>query len=139
MKNWLDRAYSFDPELWGLSASFVTAHIDPTPYTDGTPYNWVNYTYPQGATVTPDNFTYSERPGLVPRNNSVGNLGSSLIYAVEGALRGKAKIKAFPVEASVDGLLTYLLSWSLPSHSEYSMPYDQISEQFRLGPPHSFP
>lgn len=135
-ENWLDRAYSYDPDLW-LSQSFLhPASINQTLFDVGSPYPVVQYAYPTGSMVYPDNFTYPARPGLAPRMNSFGSLGASLIHAVGYPAMDISE--AFPVEAIVGGALTYLLSWSLPSYSQYSMPYDQIPEAFRLGPPESF-
>lgn len=135
MKNWPDRAYSYDPELRGLNPYLDTIHTDVTPYADRTPYALSNYTYPTGSMVTSNNFTYPERPGLAPRDNSFGYLGTILIYTVAGSFKGEV----FPVEAAVGGLMTYLLLWSLPSHSQYCMPYDQMLEQIRPRPPQLFP
>lgn len=134
-ENWLDRAYGYDPKLW-LSESQLE-----TPYIDGSPLDLVNYTCPTGSMVYPDNFTYPARPGLVPQMNSFGVLGSKIIYAVGYLVTEEdqqAQNVAFPVEATVGGILSYLLLWSLPSQSQYSMPYDQIPKPYRLGPPESF-
>lgn len=133
-ENWLDRAYSYDPDLWLSNSVLHSAYADGTPYTDGTPYIMGNNSYPTGSMVYPDNFTYTARPGMVPQMNSFGNLGSSLTFAIGFSFFDEA----FLVEAIVGGMLTCLLSWSLPSHSQYSMPYDQIPERFRLGPPEQF-
>lgn len=135
-ENWLDRAYSYDPDLWRsvpYSDSF---------FPEGTEQYPENFSYPVGSMVYPDNFTYPERPGLNPEENLFGKFASSLIFAVGFASTNETreeKNQAFPVEATVGGLLTYLLSWSLPCKSQYSMPYEQIPERFRLEPPQSYP
>lgn len=141
-ENWLDRAYSYDPDLW-LSMSMPirgNESTNVTSYNHGTPYIAPTYFFPTGSMLYPDNFTYAARPGLVPHLNSFGYLGSNLIYALGYEIIDSPGVatEAFPVEAVVGGILTYLLSWSLPSESQYSMPYDQIPPQFRLGPPESF-
>lgn len=134
-ENWLDRAYGYDPGLW-LSDAYpdITAP-------EGT-LSPANYSYPKGSIIQPDNFTYPARPGLNPKRNSFRIFGSELIYAVGFDISDesqRARNEAFPVEATVGGILTYLLSWSLPGASQYSMPYEQIPERFRLGAPEAFP
>lgn len=137
-ENWLDRAYSYDPELWLAPPIFTPQYQNATRYTNGTPFTWSNYSYPTGSMVTPDNFTYPERPGLNPQMNSFGQLGASMISSIYPPVWDNDMSKAFPVEALVGGPLTYLLTWVRPSNSQYSMPYDQIPEHFRLGPPEGF-
>ncbi|KAL0635159.1 hypothetical protein Q9L58_005884 [Maublancomyces gigas] len=135
-ENWLDRAYSYDPELSVSPPLLSTAYRNATPVTDGGPFEWSNYLYRNSSSVNPDNFTYPERPGLSPQMNSFGKLGASMISAIYPPLwRSDMPSKAFPVEVFVGGPLTYLLSWTLASNSQYSMSYDQIPERFRLGPP----
>lgn len=137
-QNWLDRAYNYDPDLWLSQPTPDTRYIDTTLYTNGTPYSPTNYSYPTGSMVYPDNFTYPARPGLRPRMNGFGNLGLSVSFAPGYPTAKELQTEAFPVEATVGGILTYLLSNLLPSDSQYTMPYDQIPEEFRLGPPESF-
>lgn len=127
-ENWLDRAYSYDPSLW----SSIPV------YNQVLPEDTVNLSYPTGSMAYPDNFTYPERPGLSPMKNLFGQFGSNLILATGNFGPPEDRAKAFPVEVTVGGLLTYLLSWSLPSESQYSMPYEQIPERFRLDPPQSY-
>lgn len=127
-ENWLDRAYSYDPSLW----SSIPV------YDQALPEDTVGLSYPTGSMAYPDNFTYPERPGLSPMKNLFGQFGSNLILATGNFGSLEDRVKAFPVEITVGGLLTYLLSWSLPSESQYSMPYEQIPERFRLDPPQSY-
>lgn len=134
-ENWLNRAYSYDPELLLLSSVITTGIRNSTMYTDVTPYAWSNWTYSSGSMVTPDNFTYTKRPGLVPQNNSFGQLGTSMVSSIYPPRVNDSPFTAFPLEVAVGGPLTYLLSWVLPSYSQYTMPFDQIPEKFRLGPP----
>lgn len=132
-ENWLDRAYGYDPNL---------RLLEPEPPLGGSMVTRENFSYPIGSMVYPDNFTYPERPGLNPKKNLFGDLGSNLLFALGWYWTDEsleAQDEAFPVEAVVGGLLTYLLSWSLPCESQYSMPYEQIPERFRLEPPQSFP
>lgn len=132
---WLDRAYSYDPKLW-----LSLACSDSSPSGGTSQYSEI-LTYPTGSMVYPDNFTYPERPGLNPAENLFGKFGSNLILApgYPNTLEPREQQnQAFPVEATVGGLLTYLLSWLLPSESQYSMPYEQIPERFRLDPPQSY-
>lgn len=140
-ENWLDRAYGYDPTIW-LTDSVPTAMgFNATLFTDGRWKGDFLWTIPSGSMVQPDNFTYPARPGLVPQKNTFGNFGRSLVDAVgfTNVERSGLEIEAaFLTEASVGGMLTYLLAWSHPSYSQYSMPYDRIPEKFRLGPPESF-
>lgn len=140
-ENWLDRAYSYDPTIWITDSYLHAVGLNETLFTDGRPKRDFRWTIPTGSMVQPDNFTYPARPGLVPQRNTFGNFGRSLVYAVgfsnvDG--NGDEIEAAFLPESSVGGMLTYLLAWSHPSYSQYSMPYDQIPEKFRLGPPESF-
>lgn len=135
-ENWLDRAYNYDPNLW-LSGP----EVDSSPI-EGSILTREDFSYPVGSMVYPDNFTYPERPGLNPNRNLFGVLGLNLVFALgwDGTEESQQeRNEAFPVEAVVGGLLTYILSWSLPCGSQYSMPYEQIPERFRLEPPQSFP
>lgn len=140
-ENWLDRAYGYDPAIW-LTDSFPNAAgLNTTPFTDGTPFRDFSWTIPTGSMVQPDNFTYPARPGLAPPKNTFGNFGRSLVQAfgyTNFEDDGREIEGAFLPESSVGGMLTYLLAWSHPSFSQYSMPYDQIPERFRIGPPEPF-
>lgn len=140
-ENWLDRAYSYDSALWLADSIPNPAGIDTTLYTNGTLSDEFLYSFPTGSMVYPDNFTYPSRPGLVPQMNMFGKLGASLVRAVDSPNvddAGRDIDSAYVAESTVGGILTYILSWSLPSFSQYSMPYNQIPENFRLEPPVSF-
>lgn len=141
-ENWLDRAYSYDPTLSLSDAILNPENFNSTAYNVGTTYNSTSWSFPTGSMVHPDNFTYPARPGMFPQRNSFGRLGASLVHAVGHPnldSKGREMDTSFRAEATVGGILTYMLTWSLPSFSQYSMPYDQIPEKFRLGPPQSFP
>ncbi|KAL0633005.1 hypothetical protein Q9L58_008111 [Maublancomyces gigas] len=140
-ENWLDRAYGFDPSIWLSDSILNPIDLNTTAHTDGTGYDGFNYSIPTGSMVYPDNFTYPGRPGLFPQMNTFGRFGASIGGAVGFLDRDSDGVdtdSAFVAEATVGGLLTYIISWSLPSFSQYSMPYDQIPEKFRLNPPISF-
>lgn len=140
-ENWLDRAFSYDPALWLAQSIDDNGYVNGISYNNGTPYPPPVFFLPTGSMRYPDNFTYAARPGLTPRLNTFGSLGENLIYALgygSSPESAEARIEAFPVGAAVGGILTYLLSWSLPSDNQYTMSYDEIPPQFRLGPPESF-
>lgn len=123
-KNWLDRAYGFDPNV---------------------PYSYyANYSIPEESMIYPDNFTYPTRPGTTPTNNTFGLFGWHIALVpmferVDKPGLAPARREAFQVEMVVGGALTYMLSWIFPSDSEYSMSYDQIPDEFRLGQKESWP
>lgn len=135
-ENWLDRAYSYDPELW-TSLPFTNLS-----FPEGSVEAPENYTYPIGSMAYPDNFTYPARPGMDPKMNLFGIFASHLTSAVGFTMTPESQSEqreAFPVEATVGGMLAYLLSWSIPCESQYSMLYEEIPERFRLEPPQSYP
>lgn len=140
-ENWLDRAYSYDPTIWLTDSVANAPDLNKTLFTDGTDVEDFGWTIPSGAMVQPDNFTYPARPGLHPKINTFQFLGRSLSQAVDDSNFGDdgQEIEgAFTPESSVGGILTYMISLSQPSFSQYSMPYDQIPEKFRVGPAEAF-
>lgn len=122
-ENWLDRAYGLDPAFH---------HTKPE-----------DTAYPTGSMEYPDNFTYPARPGTTARDTLFGSLGWFFTSAGGFEFVNKPNPKpvpheAFQVEMVVGGMLAYLLSWTPPSSSQYSMAYEQIPEDFRLGPAQSW-
>lgn len=89
--NWLDRADNCDGT--------------PRPITHIIPAPWAVY---------PNNSTYPARPGVLPRVNGFVNLGVSLSLAPVYPTPNELETETFPIEATVRGILTYLLSHWLP-------------------------
>lgn len=116
-ENWLDRAYAYSHKLWQANIS-------------------MEY---------PDTFLYPSRPRKSPPSKNLlsefgSAMGESIMFEQLYTRGVLTPHDAYSVELSVGGALTYLLSWTPPAASQYSMPYDQIPPQFTQGlsPPRSF-
>lgn len=112
--------------------------------------NWLDFAYSikdpgdnESVQISPSTtpFSYPQRPGTTaPEYNLLGMFGNNTRRA--GSRRNMMGIqpKALAVEVTVGGALGYLLAWTSPTNSQYSMPYDDIPPAFTegLGGPESW-
>lgn len=109
-ENWLDYAYSIERAL---------------------PYE---LTEPVRNTSGTDQFSYPQRPRTnAPRYNLLGMFGNNTRRAGSRYNAVGDQTQALSVEVIVGGALAYLLAWTPTAISQYSMPYDQIPQEFTEG------